>query len=130
MTTEERVLYWVELAEYDMDTADAMFVTKRWLYVGFMCHQVLEKILKAYWCSTQSEEPPYVHNLLRLAEGSRILDSMSDIQKRFLSEMIPMNIEARYPTYKEEIAKTLTPERCGLMIRTTKEMMLWIKSKL
>lgn len=29
MTTEEKVKYWVEIADYDMDTAEAMFDTKR-----------------------------------------------------------------------------------------------------
>ena len=39
MTTEEKVNYWVELSDYDLETADAMLQTKRYLYVGFMCHQ-------------------------------------------------------------------------------------------
>ena len=44
----DRISYWKDLATYDIDTAEAMYVTRRWLYVGFMCHQVLEKIIKAY----------------------------------------------------------------------------------
>ena len=28
----------MELADYDVVTAEAMYSTKRWLYVGFMCH--------------------------------------------------------------------------------------------
>jgi hypothetical protein len=30
--------YWVELSHYDLETAQAMLDTKRYLYVGFMCH--------------------------------------------------------------------------------------------
>ena len=70
MTKEERILYWKDLSDYDIETADAMYATKRWLYVGFMCHQVLEKILKAYWYSTKDDNPPFVHSLIRLAEGT------------------------------------------------------------
>jgi HEPN domain-containing protein len=40
--------YWAEIADYDLDTAEAMLATKRYLYVGFMCHQTIEKLLKAY----------------------------------------------------------------------------------
>lgn len=29
---------WAEISDYDLDTAEAMFQTMRWLYVGFMCH--------------------------------------------------------------------------------------------
>lgn len=130
MTTEEKVKYWVEIADYDMDTAEAMFDTKRWLYVGFMCHQVLEKMLKAYWCAVRQDEPPYVHNLLRLAAGADLLKLFTEEQKVFISEMIPMNIEARYPQYKDELSKTLSQERCALIINNTKEFQAWIKKML
>lgn len=38
--------YWFDLAEYDLVTAKAMLDTKRYLYVGFMCHQSIEKNIK------------------------------------------------------------------------------------
>ena len=47
----DRVKYWTNVSDYDLETAEAMYSTGRWLYVGFMCHQTLEKIFKAYWCS-------------------------------------------------------------------------------
>lgn len=50
-----KVSYWMEMADYDFDTAKAMLATKRYLYVGFMCHQVVEKMLKAYWCHVLEE---------------------------------------------------------------------------
>ena len=43
----DKIQYWLDLAQYDLDTAQAMLETKRYLYVGFMCHQVIEKTLKA-----------------------------------------------------------------------------------
>ena len=46
MTREEQVQYWLDIADYDLDTAEAMHQTGRWLYVAFMCHQVIEKTLK------------------------------------------------------------------------------------
>lgn len=64
---ENKVIYWVEMSDYDMDTADAMLVTGRYLYVGFMCHQVIEKILKAYWTAHLLEPPLKIHSLSRLA---------------------------------------------------------------
>lgn len=44
----DKVTYWIDIADYDLETADAMFITKRWLYVAFMCHQAIEKTLKAF----------------------------------------------------------------------------------
>ena len=130
MTREEKTSYWMELADYDVVTAEAMYSTKRWLYVGFMCHQVLEKTLKAYWCSSQESDPPYVHNLVRLAENSGILEEMTEEQRLFLDMMMPMNIEARYPSYKSALARELNETVCGQIIERTKNLKQWIENKL
>ena len=56
------------MSDYDLETAEAMLATKRFLYVGFMCHQTIEKILKAYWSGCLTEPPLKIHSLSRLAE--------------------------------------------------------------
>jgi HEPN domain-containing protein len=58
MTNREKILYWVNLADYDMITAQTMLDGGRYLYVGFMCHQVVEKIFKAYYSKMKAETPP------------------------------------------------------------------------
>lgn len=63
----DRAKYWIEMAEYDLDTARAMLDTRRYLYVGFMCHQTIEKTLKAYWSEKLVEPPLKIHTLLKLA---------------------------------------------------------------
>ncbi len=45
----KRIEYWVDLSDYDLETANAMLKSKRYLYVGFMCHLTIEKIFKAYF---------------------------------------------------------------------------------
>lgn len=130
MNNEEKVQYWIDIADYDLGTAETLFDGGRWLYVAFMCHQVIEKTLKAYWTATQDIEPPYTHNLSRLATGCNLLEQMTDEQLRFLDLMILMNIEARYPSYKEALSRGLTRELCRNIIDRTKELQLWIKSRL
>ncbi len=44
----DKVAYWVDIANEDLEVAEDLYITKRWLYVAFMCHQVIEKTLKAY----------------------------------------------------------------------------------
>lgn len=63
ITVNNKVTYWVEMSDYDFDTAKAMLETKRYLYVAFMCHQTIEKILKAYWSSVLEEPPLKIHSL-------------------------------------------------------------------
>lgn len=98
---QDKVKYWVELADYDFETTQAMFETKRFLYVGFMCHQVIEKMLKAYWSNVLEEPALKIHSLSRLAEKSGLDKDMSEEQTDFIDSLEPLNIEARYPSYKE-----------------------------
>ena len=126
----DKVTYWIEMSDYDFDTAKAMLETKRYLYVAFMCHQTIEKILKAYWSKVLEEPPLKVHSLSRLAEKSGLDKDMSEEQTDFIDELEPLNIEARYPSYKERLMKSLTPDRCKELIEQTDKLRIWIKSKL
>ena len=126
----DKVKYWSELSDYDNDTADAMLRTGRYLYVGYMCHQTLEKIFKAYWSSKKVEPAPYSHNLINLAQSCGLGLLLTEEQKAFISEIMPMNIEARYPSYKESISSALSKEKCKEILSKTKEMQQWVKTKL
>ncbi|MBO1362449.1 hypothetical protein JHU38_01395 [Prevotella sp. A2931] len=65
-----------------------------------------------------------------VGDGCGLDSEMTEAQIDFLAEMMPLNIEARYPSYKEQLAKALSPERCREMISKTNEMKLWINRKL
>jgi len=130
MTKEEKVAYWLDVADYDIETAEAMYKTKRWLYVAFMCHQTIEKTLKAYWSFVRDDIPPKTHNHMRLADGCELLEQMSEEQKSFLDIITNYNIEARYPEDKAALAQTLSPKVCRSIIDDTKVLQQWIKDKL
>lgn len=125
-----KVSYWLDLADYDIETANVMLEGRRYLYVGFMCQQVIEKSLKAAICSISDEFPPYTHNLLNLAEKAGLLEKFSDDQAGLLSRLNPLNIEARYPSTKDALAKSLDLKTCRTMIDETKELLQWIKQQL
>ena len=126
----DKVIYWIEMSDYDLETADAMLVTGRYLYVGFMCHQTIEKILKAYWSNCLEEVPSRIHSLSRLAEKTGIDQDLSEEQLDFIDRLEPLNIEARYPSYKERLMKSLSKEYCQQLLKETKELQQWIKNKL
>lgn len=122
--------YWFESAEYDLQTARAMLETRRLLYVGFMCHQTIEKTLKGIFVTRKPEEElPYIHKLVRLANLSGISEEMSEGQLGLLDMLSPLNIEARYPLHKSKLMESLTVERCTKMIADTEALYLWIKKK-
>ncbi|MBQ3098520.1 MAG: HEPN domain-containing protein [Kiritimatiellae bacterium] len=43
MTREEKVQYWLDIVADDLDLAEFLCQSGRWLYAAFMCHQVIEK---------------------------------------------------------------------------------------
>lgn len=128
--SDAAVSYWIDIADYDLETAQAMLATERYLYVGFMCHQTIEKLLKAYYVRTINDTLPYTHSLSRLANLSSIYAELSESQKDFLDMLEPLNVEARYPTQKDMILKSLTREKCEVLIGMTKELSEWIKRQL
>lgn len=122
--------YWLESAEYDLQTARAMLETKRYLYVGFMCHQTVEKALKAVLVAKKpDEELPYIHKLMRLANLSSVSEEMSEEQLRLLDVLSPLNVEARYPLHKSMLLQSLTQERCKELISETEALYQWLKTK-
>ncbi|MDR1110687.1 MAG: HEPN domain-containing protein [Deltaproteobacteria bacterium] len=129
---DERAEYWLSLADYDIQTARAMLQTKRYLYVGFMCHQTVEKSLKAVIARdcADDEIPPKIHNLLKLAESARLFCAMSHEHQAFIKKLNPMNVQARYPGYKHAIAAGLNEEMCRELIEGTEDILCWIKRQL
>ena len=125
----EKVKYWIDLAEYDLETAKAMLDTKRYLYVGFMCHQTIEKGLKAVIAKT-GDFPPKIHNLIELSKKASLYYMFSDTQKDFIMDLNPLNIESRYPSYVEKINAILTETKWIEILSKTKELLQWIETKL
>ena len=127
MTNEEKVEHWVSISDYDWETAVAMFETGRYLYVGFMCHQVIEKIFKAVYVKRKDDTPPYTHDVEYLAQKSGFYETLSEEQQDFIGELNPLNIEARYTEYKKEVAKRLTPSKCAELLEKTTKLQQWTK---
>ena len=128
----DKVKYWLDTAEYDIDTARGMLKIGKYLYVGFMCHLTIEKALKGIIARdcVEGEIPPKIHNLLKLAEKAGLFGIMTEEQKNVLRELNPLNIEARYPEYKAQIAALLSADKCKDIIAETEVLLCWIKEQL
>lgn len=127
---KEKIQYWIELSDYDLETAEGMMQIKKYLYVGFMCHQAIEKIFKAYYSKLKEDTPPFVHKLIYLSMRGGFFDLLDEEQVNFVLEVEPLNIETRYPEYKERLVRRLTPSYCEYLIKQTKILQQWIKEQL
>ena len=125
-----KVEYWLDLADDDVLTAKTLLDGKRYLHAGFFCHLIAEKALKAMVASVTSEIPPKIHDLAKLAERSGVFVDLTEQQHNLLKDLSPLQIEARYPEYKERVTKKLTHEITARLFRETEEFLCWIKKKL
>jgi len=121
------VKYWFDLAQYDLKSAEAMLEGRRYLYVGFMCHQTIEKALKGLYAQEHNKVPPPIHNLIKLSKELSV--QFPQDTKVFLEELNPLNIQARYPDIKREISQILTRRQAIKILFSTKGLYQWLKSK-
>jgi HEPN domain-containing protein len=125
---EKDITYWLNLSEYDIKTADAMFNSRRYLYVLFTCQQAVEKLLKALVTKNTKSFPPKTHDLLRLAELSTI--EMDNTRREFLAKLAFYYIETRYPEELAKISKDINKKTALEYLNKTKTLLRWLKRKL
>lgn len=126
----DKVKYWLDLCCDDLATAKVLFEKERLLHMGFFCHLIAEKALKAVISNKTNAIPPKIHDLQRLARLGGIFEKLSIKQFNLIDRLTPLQIEARYPEHKEKIAKFLTKEYCQKLLIDTEEFLCWIKKLL
>lgn len=130
MTRGEIVQKWLDHVHEDISAAECLFQGGHWLYVGFLCHQALEKVLKAYYSANNDDDPPYTHSHSKLLEVCGLTDRISPEHLRFIDFMVPMYIKSRYPEQKVAVARSLSADACQYIIDTTKQLTQWIEGLL
>ena len=92
--SEKVIKNWINIAEYDLQTAKFMLESKRYLYVAFTCQQAIEKIMKAIYIKEKNETPPYTHNLIKLLNYLSLASSIKEEHIRFLEILNSYYIES------------------------------------
>ena len=119
--------YWFGLASDDLDVAKIMLDSKKYLYVGFFCHLLIEKALKGYYWLAIEKEPPYTHNLRYIAEKSGLVEELVEDQLELLDRLMPMQIAGRYPSDKYKMLKSLDRLICTQLINECERFLSWLK---
>ena len=122
--------YWVHIAGYDLETAKAMLDADRYLYVGFMCHQAIEKILKALYSTQHQTVPPKIHSLGRLLKMVKLDTDIPTDLLDVLNALTPLNIATRYPDQDLEILCEMDYDYTAELLENTRRLFEWLKTKL
>ena len=120
---------WIERVEYDIQTADAMLETGRYIYAVFMCQQSLEKSVKAIIAFNGNEVLP-MHNLRRLLEVSGLISKFDEEKLKRIDYLSQYYINARYKEDIKELSKGITKEFTIEIIDFAKEMIKWIMQEM
>ncbi|MEX0982898.1 MAG: HEPN domain-containing protein [Bacteroidales bacterium] len=123
---DKLIKYWIDGSDDDFETMIVMFDSKRFSWSLFIGHLMIEKLLKAYYVKVNSDYPPIIHNLLRLAEKADL--KLTGEKKEQLITITAFNINARYDDYKMSFKKKCTPEFTSEWIDKIKELRPWIKT--
>src|SRR4030043_1721572 len=127
MNKQKSINYWFNMSDYDLKTAQVMLDGRRYLYVGFMCHQVIEKALKGLYVKQHNRIPPYTHNLFTLCADLNLV--LTEEHQDFFIKLNPLNIEARYPEMKEKLGKAINKKKAYVLLEKTRSIYKWLKSK-
>ena len=126
----EKYLYWFDIAEYDLITAESMLKSGRYVYVAFMCQQSLEKLAKGLYNYYIDDETPRIHNISFIV--NKIIDKLKiDIKEEnfdLFDRLSAYYIQGRYPTFKEKISQSINENEAKVLLDKSKEVFEWMKS--
>jgi HEPN domain-containing protein len=126
--TEEKIVYRLDHAQYDIDTADAMYQGGRWLYVVFMCQQAVEKLCKGLYLLYIDDNVPRIHdisNLVRRFED-KLPETISEDNFKFFDRLTNFYLNDRYPEYQQNISSMVNEQSAKPVLDKTKELFQWL----
>jgi len=119
---------WLTQSEYDLDTAEILFASGRYLYAIFMCHLAVEKALKALTVEKTGKTPPKTHNLINLMKLSESV--LTDDQRKFVSRLSLAGIVTRYPEELKQAINDYPPSITRHYLDTAKGVIKCLRQQI
>jgi len=128
MTAEEKYEYWLDYAQYDLDSAEATYKAGRWLYVIFMCQQAIEKLIKGLYTLYVDDNIPRVHNIRYLVERfeDKLPVGVPPDKYAFFDNLSKFYLNSRYPEFISKLGLQTTALEANAALTQTKEVFAWL----
>lgn len=123
----EIIKKWLEFAEKDLKVANELFKRQYWDYCVLMCHQAIEKILKAHIIE-RSSIPKKTHDLVSLYRESKL--ELPENWRIFIKNLSSHYMPPRYPDIAYKTKIIYNQEIATNFLKETKEIFKWLKNKL
>lgn len=124
MDKDGLINYWVETSNQDYNTMINLYESKDYNWCLFIGHLVLEKLLKALYVKNVDNNPPRIHDLLRIAEKAEI--QTTEEQKDILDLITTFNISVRYPDYGQKFYNKCNYDFTTTNMETIRELREWL----
>lgn len=128
MSNQDLARKWLIIAEEDFEMSLIAREKGKLLYAAFHLQQCQEKILKGIYVFYGLGQPPYLHDLSRLADTLRPVFPIEDRFYAFFASLNPFYIRARYPDYKKFMEKSLDDNLIDSFQNIGKETLLWLQT--
>jgi len=116
---------WIALSNYDLETARYMLTSGRFLYVIFMCHLALEKMLKAHFTEVTQSIPPKTHDLIYLIKKSGLVLPQTYLE--FIGKINNASVPTRYPEDLQRIIAQYPESIARDYLEKTEEVLKWLR---
>jgi HEPN domain-containing protein len=119
------VVAWWEQAKRDFLSAEHAFNSRDYYVSAFLCHQAVEKGLKAIYLKLNNDVLR-IHDLVKLA---REVQAPHEIVEQ-CSHITPVYFEVRYPESEELPAEKINRREAHEIIQLTKAILRWIEKNI
>ncbi len=116
---------WIDTANYDLKTAEAMLLSKRYIYVIFMCHLSIEKMIKAIISTEVKGFPPKSHGLLFLSQKASI--KFPDELQEFIELLDNVSVVTRYPENLKKMSRDFNKKKAEEVFSITRRTLKWLR---
>ena len=128
MTTQEKFEHWLDIAQYDLETADSMLTGGRWLYVVFMCQQAVEKLTKGLYTLYVDDNIPRVHIISSIIKRfeDKLLVTIPECTIDFFDTLSAYYLNNRYPDFMNKMNSQIKETEAIETLVQTKEVFSWL----
>ena len=128
MDLAEKFEYWRDSAQYDLETAQTMFMSGRWLYVIYMCQQAIEKLCKGLYLLYIDDNVPRIHDINSIITkfADKLPKPVNDDKRLLFARLSAFYLNNRYPDYKERLSTSLNREEAQEILDKSNEVFAWL----
>lgn len=128
MNAQGRFDHWLDIAIYDLETAESMHASKRWVYVIFMCQQAMEKLVKGLYTFYMDENVPRVHNINAIIDkiADKLPQNVPDETRFLFDKLTAYYLNNRYPDYMTQLSSQTHDDEATEILAKSKEAFEWL----